>query len=140
MDKTITNTQGVYGYSDLDTRGWQLSMPATTRAAVEGPAVVELDDDLTVATAATDGTASLARGIVVGSHTANRSVNVVVGGVVADVPVDGAVAKGAVLKRSTTTAGRLQATATPAVGERLAIALAASASNVCDVFVVGLGT
>jgi hypothetical protein len=53
--------------------------------------------------------------------------------------VAGAAAAGALLKRSVTTAGSLAATATPAAGEVIAISLAASASNTCDVWVVGLG-
>ncbi len=138
-DKLITNPDGAYGYTDLQTRGWSISAPVTASAAITGPAVVTLSTGYSVATAATDGTASLARGIVMESVAANGNCNMIVGGIAENVPVDGATAAGALLKRSVTTAGSLAATATPAAGEVIAISLAASASNVTDVWVVGLG-
>lgn len=139
-DKTISNPGGAFGFTDLQTKGWYLAMPAEASAAITGPAVVALASDLTVATAATDGTPSLARGIALDSIASGDFGMVVVAGVVENVPVDGATAAGSLLKRSVTTAGRLAATATPAAGEVLAIALAASSSNTTDVFVVGLGS
>lgn len=138
--KTIQNPQGAYGYSDLQTKLGQFVVSAKTSAAISTvPAVVAFGTDGTVATAATDGTASLARGVVLEAAESGDSVNVIVGGIAENVPVDGATAAGSVLKRSVTTAGRLAATATPAAGESLAIALAASASNTTDVWVCGLG-
>ena len=140
-DKTISNPGGVYGAStDLTERGWSLSAPVEASAAITGPAVVELSTGYSVATAATDGTAVLARGIVTETVAANGTTNMVVAGIVENMPVDGATAAGAFLKRSTTVAGRLAATATPAAGEILAISLAASASNQTDVWVLGLGS
>jgi hypothetical protein len=139
-DKEIIPTGGVYGYTDLQAQGWFLSFPAEASAAITGPAVVTLSSTLTVATAATDGTASLARGIALESVASGNIAQVVVAGLVENMPVDGATAAGSLLKRSVTTAGRLAATATPVAGEVLAIALAASSSNTTDVWVVGLGS
>src|SRR5690606_3798084 len=108
----ISNPGGVYGYTDLDTKGWQQSAPVIASAAVTGPAVVAIASDLTVATAATDATAGLCRGIVTESVAADAATLMVVRGVVENMPVDGATTAGVVLKRSVTTAGRLAATAT----------------------------
>lgn len=139
-EKLISNPGGVYGAStDLSERGWSLGAPVVASAAITGPAVVTLSSGYSVATAATDGTASLARGIVTQSVASGDTCEMVVAGIAENVPVDGATAAGALLKRSVTTAGRLAATATPAAGEVIAISLAASASNVTDVWVVGLG-
>jgi len=138
-DKTIVNTTGAFGYTDLQTKGWSLSFPAVTSAAVTGPVVVALASDLTVATAATNGVAALARGIVLDTVASGDVANVIVGGIAENVAVDGATTAGVLLKRSVTVAGRLAATATPVAGEVIAISLAASASNKTDVWVVGLG-
>lgn len=106
-------------------------------AAITAPAAVTSDTTGNKCTlAATDATAGLAVGIcTVSAATTGSGAKVVTHGVVRNVPVDGAVTAGAVLKISTTTAGRLAATATPATGEKIAVALAASASNTCTVFV-----
>ena len=135
MGKTINNPNGAFGYSDLATKGPQLTANFKTSAAITGPAVVAIASDLTIATAPTDGTASLTVGIVQGSAAAGDTVPVVLLGVAEDVPVDGATAAGSLLKRSVTTAGRLAASATPAAGEVVAVALAASSSNTTDVWV-----
>ena len=139
MGKTISNPGGAYGITDLQSTLGYLAFPVKASAAITAPAVVALGTDGTVATAATDGTASLARGVVIEDIASGDTGLMIVGGIAENVPVDGATAAGAVLKRSVTTAGRLAATATPAAGESLAISLAASSSNTTDVWVVGLG-
>lgn len=135
MGKTINNPNGAFGYTDLATKGFQLTGNFKASAAITGPAVVAIDSALEIATAATDGTASLTIGIAQNSIAADDTAPVVLLGVAENVPVDGATAAGALLKRSVTTAGRLAATATPAAGEVVAVSLAASASNVTDVWV-----
>ena len=132
----ITNPRGAYGGTVRPAREVD---SFKTSAAVAAKAVVAIATDGTyrVATAATNGSASLCVGIVGDTAAASGDQALVVTrGVVKSVPVDGAVSAGDILKRSVTTAGRLAATASPAAGERFAVALAASASNVVDVWVV----
>lgn len=134
-DRTIANPTGVYGQTPSP---WQQTAPVRAASNITGPGVVAFASTTgTVALAATDSTASLCRGIAVESQTAGQSFNMVVrGDPGVAIPVDGTVAQGAVLKRSTTTAGRLAATATPAAGEAFAVALAASSANACRVWVL----
>lgn len=130
----ITNPRGAFGVTSGRPRD---VYPFKTTAAVAAKAVVAFDTTGTkVATAATNGTASLARGVALEAAASGDTVQVVTHGLVTAVPVDGAVAAGDVLKRSATTAGSLATTATPAVGETFAIALAASASNTATVWVL----
>jgi hypothetical protein len=135
MGKTINNPNGAFDYTDLQTKGFQLTGNFKTSAAITGPAVVAIASDLTIATAPTDGTAALTIGVCPGSAASGDTVPVTLLGVAENVPVDGATAQGALLKRSTTTAGRLAASATPAAGEVVAVSLAASSSNATDVWV-----
>jgi hypothetical protein len=60
---------------------------------------------------------------------------VIVGGVAEDVPCTGTVAAGALLIPSGTTAGYVAASATPAAGAVVGVAINASASNTVDVWV-----
>jgi hypothetical protein len=136
MPQIINNPNGAYGYTDLATKGWQQQGNFKTSAAITGPCVVSLASDLTVATAATDATASLTIGIAPASCASGDTIPVILFGVAENVPVDGATAAGALLKRSVTTAGRLAATATPGAGEVIGVAIAASSSNVTDVWVM----
>lgn len=132
--KQIINPLGAFGNPvDVD----QNVAEFKTSAAVANKAVVSIATDGTyrVATAATNGTASLVRGIAIEAAASGGLVQVATAGLVKSVPVDGAVAAGDILKRSVTTAGRLATTASPAAGEKVAVALAASASNVVDVWV-----
>lgn len=131
----IVNTVNAYGYSDLQTGVWSLQAPFKTSAAVTGPAVVSINTAGLVATAATDGTASLTVGIAPASIASGSVGRVIVLGLAEDVPCAGAVAAGDLLKRSVTTAGKVSATATPAAGEVIGVAINASASNVVDVWV-----
>lgn len=133
--KTITNPGGAFGYSDLATTGYQTTAPVRASAAITGPAVVAIGTGGTVATAATDGTASLAVGIVVDSIASGKDGQMVVTGLAENVPCAGAVAAGDLLKRSVTTAGYVSATATPTAGEVIGVAINASSSNTVDVWV-----
>lgn len=134
--KTITNPNGAFGYTDLQTKlpSWPGEFSAS--AAITGPAVVAIGTDGTVATAATDGTAALTIGIAVESIASGDTGEVVCMGIAENVPAAGGVTAGALLKRSATTAGYVSATATPAVGEVIGVAINASASNTVDVWVI----
>jgi hypothetical protein len=134
--KAITNPAGAFGYTDLQTKLFSEAAPFVASAAVTAPAVVAIGTDGRVATAPTNGVAALCVGIAVDSIVSGQAGQAVVQGVAGQVPCDGAVSAGDLLKRSVTTAGRVSATATPAAGEVLAVAINASASNVVDVWVV----
>lgn len=134
-DKTITNPTGAFGYTDLETQLWHLAAAFEASAAITGPAVVSVGTDGTVATAATNGSASLVVGIAQASASVGDSSLVTVQGIAENVPATGAVAAGDFVKRSVTTAGSVAATATPAAGEVIGVAINASASNVVDVWV-----
>lgn len=131
--KSITNPNGAFGYSAEVER---TVTPYKTSAAITGKKVVAVGTDKTVATAATDSTAALSIGVSTESAALGDTVMVVTHGIIDDVPVDGAVTAGATLKRSVTTAGSLAATASPATGEVVGFAIAASASNLASVYVL----
>jgi hypothetical protein len=133
MGTAITNPAGAFGYANQVNRETSTFVAS---AAIPAKTVVRVLTDGRVVTAATNSTASLAVGVTLTSAAAaGDTVEVAVRGHVAGVPVDGATAAGAVLIRSETTAGRLAASASPAVGEALAVAIAASASGVTPVWI-----
>ncbi len=135
--KVITNPTGAFGYTDLETQVGATTFDFVATTNMVGPRCVAVNTTGTaVAVAATDGTASLVVGIYQqASALAGAVVQVVTGGIAENVPCNGAVAAGDLLKRSVTTAGYVAATATPAVGEVVGTAINASASNVVDVWV-----
>lgn len=136
MGNIVTNAIGAFGDTSLESTVWHLDATMQASAAITAKRVVAMGTDGTVATAATNGTASLVVGI--GRTTAAAAaaaVEVTVMGIAEDVPAAGAVAAGDLLKRSATTAGYVSATATPAAGEVVGVAINASASNVVDVWV-----
>lgn len=133
--KTIGNPGGAFGYTDLQTQLYSTTAPFRSSAAITGPAVVAIGTAGTIATAATDGTPSLAIGIAQDSIASGKDGVVVVNGIAENVPCNGAVAAGDLLKRSVTTAGYVAATATPAAGEVIGVAINASSSNTVDVWV-----
>lgn len=133
--KAITNPRGAYGAT---VSGPQIVESFRTSAAVAKGAVVAISVTTglpTVATAATDSTASLTVGVALAAAASGDQVQVATYGRVTDVPVDGATAVGAILKRSVTVAGRLAATATPAAGEAIGVSLAASSANTTTVWI-----
>lgn len=134
-DRQLVNPTGAFGYTDLQTKLWSIEAPMLTSAAVTGPAVVAINTAGLVATAATDGTASLAVGIAIENISSGYVGGVVVYGIAENVTADGTITAGLLLKRSTNTAGAVMATATPAIGEVLGVAINASASGTVDVWV-----
>lgn len=140
MPPLVKNSNSAGGDTSLETKCFNLVAPFKTSAAVTAKRVVSIGTDGKVATSATDGTASLCIGISTGSNVASGdTARVVVAGLAENVPCSGTVARGDLLKRNTTTAGYVQATATPAAGEVIGVAINASASNVVDVWVTALG-
>jgi hypothetical protein len=132
----ITNPNGAFGYTNLETKLFRTEAEFKTSAAIAGaPQVVAIGTDGTIAPAATDSTASLSVGIATRDAASGDTVKVVVYGIAENVPAAGAVTAGAILKRSATTTGSVSATASPAAGEAIGIAINASASNVVDVWV-----
>jgi hypothetical protein len=130
--KQITNPLGAFGNAaDVSVSADEFKASATVAAK----AVVAIGTDYRVATAATDSVPGTTLGVALEAGVAGNTIQVATSGLVKAVPVDGAVTQGLVLKRSVTTAGRLAATASPATGEKIAVALAASASNVVDVWI-----
>ena len=134
-ERVITNPSGAFGYTDLEQTQWRLSAPFLTSAAVATKTVVAIGTDGKVATAATNGTAALAIGVTATAISSGYTGNVVLAGVVTGVTAQGAIAAGDVLKRSATTAGAVAATATPATGEALGVALAASSGGTVTMWV-----
>jgi hypothetical protein len=130
-DKTITNPAGAFGYTDLKTKLWSLEAPFVASAAITAPVVVSIGTDGSVATTATDGASTLAEESISSGGTGG----VVVHGIAENVTADGAITAGAILKRSATTAGAVAATATPAAGEAIGVAINASSGNTVDVWV-----
>jgi hypothetical protein len=132
---SIKNVGGNFGQTDLQTSLPGVMGEFKSSAAITALSVVAIGTDGTVATIATDGTAALQVGVALKAAASGRAVPVQLLGIAENVPCDGAVAAGGLLKRSVTTAGRVQATATPAVGEVIGVAINASASNTVDVWV-----
>lgn len=134
--KTITNPNGAFGYTDLQTKLPSVTGEFKTSAVIAGaPQVVSIGTDGTVAESATNGTASLCIGVATSNAASGDTVTVVLQGIAENVPCDGAVAAGDLVKRSVTTTGSVSATATPAAGEVLGVAINASSSNTVDVWV-----
>lgn len=135
--KQLTNPVGAYGYTALsDGQELTLEEYRTSTTVTTNSTVVAIGTDGRVAIAATNGVAALTIGIAQETGSAaNAVIEVAIHGVVKSVPCDGAVAAGDVLIRSGTTAGSVKASATPSTGESLGFAIAASASNVVDMYV-----
>jgi hypothetical protein len=132
---SIKNVGNVFGQTDLQTGLPGFMGEFKTSAAVAAKAVVAIGTDGTVATIATDGAPALQLGVALKAAASGKAVPVQLLGIAEDIPCDGAVTAGALLMRSGTTAGRVMATATPAVGQVIGVAINASASNVVDVWV-----
>ena len=131
----IKYAQGQFGYTDLRSGLWSQEAVFQATAVIVARNVVAIDTNGRVATAATNGTASLALGVAQDAATTSGGVSVVVGGIAENVSAAGAIAAGDLVKRSVTTAGYVSATATPAAGEVLGVAINASTANTVDVWV-----
>ncbi|MCA9311409.1 MAG: DUF2190 family protein [Phycisphaerales bacterium] len=135
MANPITNPLGFGGYTDFQTLVGGFDLEFKAGAAIDAKQVVAIGTDGTISEAATDSTAALQVGISLDSASTGDVIKVRVFGAVDNVPAAGAVTAGLVLKRSVTTTGSVSATATPVAGEAIGFAIAASASNLVDVFV-----
>lgn len=131
-DRAINNPAGAFG---LTADFPQSASPYKTSAAVTAKRVCAVGTTGLVAVIATDGTAALCIGISRDAIASGATGLIVERGIVTGVAAAGTVAAGDLVKRSVTTAGYVSATATPAAGEVLGFAIAASASNVVDVYV-----
>jgi len=129
----ISDPSGAHGNTASREANMKLSFIAN--AAVGAKDVVSINTDFEVDISATDGTAALCIGIAEEAIAANDIGKVAVYGLVQDVSADGSISAGDILKRSVNTAGHVQATATPAQGEAIGVAVNDSASSVVDVFV-----
>ena len=133
--KTVNNPLGAFGVTDLQNQLPSLEGEFKASAAITAPKVVAIGTDGQVATAATNGTASLCVGVAIKDATSGGRAKVVYYGIAENVPAAGSVAAGDIVKRSGTTAGYVSATASPAAGEAIGIALNASSSNTVDIWV-----
>lgn len=136
MDKNLFPGGGQFGYDPLDDNLYSEVAAFISSAAITAKRVVVIDSDGRVAQAATDSTASLSVGVALNpASAADQPVRVVREGFVSKVPASGAIAHGNILKRSTATAGAVEATASPAVGEAIGFAVGSSSSNLVNVWV-----
>lgn len=134
--RLIADPNGAADDGTFEQKLGNFSMPFLASAAVTAKRVVALATTGKVATAATDATASTCIGIAPkAAIAANDTIPVVLMGPVDNVSCHGTVNAGTLLKRSTSTAGWVEATAAPAEGEVVGFAITASASDVCDVWV-----
>lgn len=135
-DKTIANPQGAFGVSDLEQNGWCNAPSFKAGGVITAKNVVVFSTDgLSVTAATTGSTASLQAGVALDSGVTNDTIRVAVHGVVKGCVAEGTISASGILKRSGTTAAALAATASPAAGEAIAVALAASSGGLVDVWV-----
>lgn len=123
-DKALTNPAGAFGYTATKDKLYQQIAPFKAESAITGPAVVAINTTGNVATAATNGSAQLVAGICINSPAAGEIAQVVIAGIVDAVPCAGTVSAGQILIRSVTTAGRVNSSATAALGEAMGVAIA----------------
>lgn len=123
-DKALTNPAGAFGYTATKDKLYQQIAPFKAESAITGPAVVAINTSGNVATAATNGSAQLVAGICINSPAAGEIAQVVIAGVVDAVPCAGTISAGQNLIRSVTTAGRVNSSATAALGEAMGVAIA----------------
>lgn len=133
--RQISNPNLAYGYTGADQKLFKMVIEGVASTDLAAGNAVQMGTTGNFTPSVTNGTASLVVGITDEAISSGKTGKVVVAGIKQSVSAAGAVAAGDVLKRSATTAGYVSATATPAVGEALGVALAASASNVVDVWV-----
>lgn len=124
----------IEGLTSGSTNKQNVKLPFKTSAAVTAKNVVSIGTDGKVAKSATDGTAALVIGVANDNIASGDIGEISVAGYVTGLVADGTIGAGAILKRSTNTAGAVMATATPATGEAIGVAVAASASGTVDAF------
>lgn len=130
--RDISNPQGAFGQT-ASFDGVFISLVAA--AAITGPKAVSLATTVGQFTTAATNAPTQCIGVLVGSVGSGASGIVTIIGPAAGVPCNGTVNQFDILKPSATTAGNVASTATPAAGEALGIAMAASASNVVTMWV-----
>jgi len=133
----IVNVNSADGYTALETTVFGIDGPVEASAAITAKTILSVGTDGRFAMAATDGTASLSTGVALKAIASGDTGLVRFVGAVSNVPATGAISAGDLLKRSVTTTGSVSATATPAAGEVIGVAMAASASNVVKVWLTG---
>ena len=134
--KQINNPAGAFpvGTATLGQELWQEGAPSQASTNVSAGFVVAINTLGQVAHAATNNTASLCLGVALNAITALNTGLIIVQGYVSGF-ADGTINAGDIVKRSTNTAGYVATTATPGVGESLAVAIAGSASGRVDLWV-----
>lgn len=136
--KTIPNPAGAYGYTDLNTKLPQSVDSFVASAAITSPStgrkVVSFNTSGQVATMATDATATLFAGVAFDTVASGDIAQVVTSGIAENVLAQGTIAAGDSLIRSGTTAGYVQASATPVAGTVIGVALNASSGGTVDVW------
>ncbi len=137
MSSVITNSNGAFGYTDLKTKLWHNDTPMLASAAVTAGLVVALGTQGKVAVAATNGTASLVVGVCAGGAASGTTALVTTHGYASGL-AEGTIAAGDILKRSATTTGAVAATATPAAGEAIGVAINASSGGRVDMWLKGI--
>jgi hypothetical protein len=133
---SLNNPVGAHGYTDLQSRLWKEEALFESSAAIAARTVVAVGTDGRVATAATDGAATSVVGVARrGVDAAGKTTGVVVKGIAEDVLAQGAIAAGALVIRSGTSAGHVASSATPAAGTVIGVAISAAANGVVDIWV-----
>lgn len=130
--QSISNPAGAFGQT-AQFDGFKI--PLLAAGAITGPAAVSLAATVGYVTLAATDAPTQCIGIITDSAQSGHTTLVTILGVARSCPAAGTIAQFAILKPSATTAGRVSATATPVTGEAIGIAMAASASNVVDVWV-----
>ena len=138
MSKQIINPGGAHGYTSFDATLPSTQQSFKTSAAVTAKRIVSIGTTGLVAISATDGTPSLCVGQAVSAIASGEIGLVAIQGIAEDCIAEGTIAAGAIVKRSATTAGAVAATATPAAGEAIGVAINASAGGTVDVWLKGV--
>lgn len=134
---TLYNPLNAWGKSDKAQK-----LPSTVASFESGGAItagrivaIATDGTGQVTQATTGTTAALIVGVSLDTvTTSGRVCRVVIAGY-ASALTNGSPSVGALLKRGATTAGSFDATATPAAGEVVAVAISTATSNVSDVWI-----
>lgn len=133
--KQITNPQGAYGVTDLEQQSWQEAPSFKTSGVVAAKNVVIIGTDGTVAAAATGSTASLTLGVALEAGTTGDTIRVVTNGLVTGLVAQGTINQSSPLIRSGTTAAAVAASAAPAAGEAIGVAIAASSGGLVTAWI-----
>lgn len=134
MGKALTNPGGAFSVTDKQQQQWYESAPYTANAAIAARTLVQISTDGSVSTATTNSTTAKCIGATLNAIASGQIGEVILFGYVAGVTASGAIAEGNLMKLSVTSGGAVSASAAPAAGEKLGFAIAASASNLVDIW------